>query len=129
MKKTAIILLVSISSYFVYGQESMQLNKQNAKEEYCMVSAFRKGLFSTKITVNIDFGQKVSFWRSTDYTHKLRDERGQAIAFNSVIDALNYMSSLGWEFVNAYAVVNGDSNVYHYIMKRVLTEADKMNNE
>jgi len=110
----------------------MRLNKQNAKEEYCMISAIKKKRWfrcRPKIMIHIDFGQKLSFWRSTKYTHRLRDEKGRIITFNSIIDALNYMSSLGWEFVNAYVMATKKEKAYHYIMKRVLTEADKNSNE
>lgn len=40
--------------------------------------------------------------------------------FNSMIDALNYMGTQGWEFVQAYAITMGNTNVYHFLMKRNL---------
>lgn len=74
-------------------------------------------LFSNKVKIEIDIGQKTSFWRST-IQKTLKDESGKAIKFNSMVDAINYMASLGWEFVQAYAFSVGNQNVYHYLLKR-----------
>lgn len=47
----------------------------------------------------------------------LKDNQGKPIKFESMIDAMNYMSSKGWSFVDAYAITSGNKNVYHWIMK------------
>src|SRR5690606_9177419 len=121
MKKCLAIIVLSFALHLSYGQEQVELDKKNAKEEYCMVLATSK-LLSTKLTIQIDVGQEWSFWKDK---RSLRDESGKRIEFNSVIDALNYMASDGWEFVNAYAITVGNQNVYHYVLKRDLTEEDK----
>ena len=82
-------------------------------EEYCMVLVTAK-MLSNKVTITIDFGQERRFFADNRY----RDEEGKVQTFNSVIDALNYMNSQGWEFVNAYAITVNGLNVYHYVMKR-----------
>lgn len=38
--------------------------------------------------------------------------------FNSMIDGMNYMGKLGWEFVQAYTVTVGEQNVYHWLLKK-----------
>ena len=48
--------------------------------------------------------------------NELVDENGEKIVFNSMIDAMNYMGALGWNFVQAYAITMANANVYHYIM-------------
>jgi len=126
MNKLFTIFFFVLCTYFVQGQ-AIQLNKSEAKEEYCMILATQKFL-STKVKISVDFGQQVSFWKNTVRAQTLKDENGKAISFNSVIDALNYMSSKGWEFVNAYAITVDNENVLHYVMKRQLTEADKKEN-
>lgn len=68
-----------------------------------------------KVTINIDYGQYQPRGRGS----KLVDEKtGQPILFNSMIDALNYMGKFGWEFVQAYTITMGNSNVYHYLLKK-----------
>lgn len=86
-------------------------------EEYCMILATQK-LLSTKVTISIDFGQERRFFADNLY----RDAEGKVQAFNSVIDVLNYQNSQGREFVNAYSITTGGQNVYHYVMRRKITE-------
>lgn len=74
-------------------------------------------LLGTKVTVQIDFGQKKGFFQS----NVLLDENGKAVKFNSMIDAMNSMGAKGWEFVQAFAVTMQQSNVYHYILKKEVT--------
>ncbi len=121
MKKLFLLLTLTFTIAASKAQESTELSKTEAKEEYCMIMATQK-LLSTKVNVDVDFGQEWSFWENK---RKITDENGKKMVFNSVIDALNYMSSQGWEFVNAYSLTAGQQNVLHYVMKRDLTETDK----
>lgn len=121
MKKSFLILLVILGFQLSYGQEQVALSKKNAIEEYCMVLATSK-LLSTKLTIQVDFGQEWSFWKDK---RSMKDEGGKKLEFNSVIDAFNYMAAQGWEYVNAYAITVGNQNVYHYVLKRKLTEEEK----
>ena len=50
----------------------------------------------------------------------LKDNKGKPIKFESMIDALNYMSGQGWRFVDAYAITAGNQNVYHWIMSKTI---------
>jgi hypothetical protein len=86
-------------------------------EQYCMVMATSK-LFSTKVTVTLDYGQETKFFGGG--ANIVKDEAGKIQAFNSVVDALNYMNSQGWEFVNAYVITVANQNVYHYLMRKRL---------
>jgi hypothetical protein len=66
------------------------------------------------VTVVIDYGEETKFFSD----NRLRDEEtGKVHAFNSMVDALNYMGSNGWEFVQAYVVTNGQQNVYRWLLK------------
>jgi hypothetical protein len=86
---------------------------KDATEVYCLIVGQAK-FMSTEVTVSIDYGQERSFWKRD----KLEDEQGNTRTFNSMIDALNYMNSEGWGFVDAYAVTIGQQNVYHWLLKR-----------
>ncbi|QIX62279.1 hypothetical protein HER32_14270 [Hymenobacter sp. BT18] len=85
-------------------------------EEYCMMMATQK-LMSTKVIITMDYGQERKFFSDARY----KDAEGKVQAFNSVIDALNYMNGQGWEFVNAYVITVGGQNVYHYVLRRRIT--------
>ena len=55
----------------------------------------------------------------------LVDGEGNRVEFNSMIDALNYMESLGWSFVQAYVTVDNDiSNVRWLVCKDVAEGVD-----
>lgn len=83
-----------------------------------MIVATEKVL-SSKINIIVDFGQETHLLDFKD--NRLRNEAGKPIAFNSVIDALNYMATQGWEFVNAYALSDGSGGkVLNYVMRRRL---------
>lgn len=121
MKQLLIIIAFVFAIQIAHAQDQVELSKNEAKQEYCMILATQK-LLSTKVSISVDFGQEWSFWKDK---RSLKDESGKRLQFNSVIDALNYMSSQGWDFVNAYSLTVGQQNVLHYVMKRDLTEEDK----
>lgn len=83
--------------------------------EYVQIVGTSKA-FSNQLTIQIDFGQRTRFF-SSNKEAKVRDESGTPIEFNSMIDALNFMSKYGFEFVTAYAITIGNQNVYHYLLR------------
>lgn len=130
LKKVATILL------FVWA---MTVQAQNIEQETMRQEAEQTSLrrvyaelvadqqvFSNKIKVDIDFGQATSWPSSGDQT-KLVDSNGKDIKFNSIIEAMNYMSERGWQFVQAYVVPNGGgkgssvSGCVHWILYKDVT--------
>lgn len=76
-------------------------------------------VFSTKFTIELDFGQANKFWSNKEYD--LRDADGKRIKFNSMIDALNFMGKNGYELITPYIVPGTNSSsgsVYHYLLRR-----------
>ena len=75
--------------------------------------------YNKKVKIIIDFGQERE---KSKNKQTIVDESGNPIQFNSKIDALNYMSTLGWEFVQAYTITrgsNGDiSSEIHWILSK-----------
>lgn len=53
---------------------------------------------------------------------KIVDQNGKEMKFNSMVDAMNYMGTLGWEFEQAYVVTIGQQNVYHWLMSKLVDE-------
>jgi len=115
MKKLFFIALCTICSISLFGQTT--LDSLNTKVSYCEIVG-TQGFFSKKITITIDYGQETgSFWHPKD--QRLRDENGNAIKFNSMIDVLNLMQKEGWDFVTAYIIGDAKSGyVYHWLLKR-----------
>lgn len=100
------------------------------QEVYCEIVAKETGLLKKKIKVEVDFGEKKGFFREL-IGDPLKDKNtGKTICFNSIIDALNYMSSEGWLFVDAYSFADKDNNpVYRYIMRKKVTTTAKKSQE
>lgn len=79
-----------------------------AKRVYAELSCDQQ-LFSSKVKVSIDFGQSTS-WLTSMSESRLVDSSGKDIKFNSMIDALNYLTQFGWRFAQAYVVPSGTGN-------------------
>jgi len=70
---------------------------------------------SQKLMVQADYGQP----RPKGMFPKppfVRDENGQVINFNGMMEALSMFDKWGWELVTLY-LFTGD-NTYHYLLKR-----------
>ncbi|MEI6766964.1 MAG: hypothetical protein WCM76_15140 [Bacteroidota bacterium] len=115
MRRLALITLVSLlvcASPKVYCQAAG--DSLTTKYVYCELVGTAKFL-STKVTVSVDYGEEKSFFQDT----RVRDEQtGKVAAFNSMVDALNYMGTKGWEFVQAYVVTTSNQNVYRWLLKK-----------
>ena len=89
-------------------------------EQYCEVIATPR-LLSSRVTVDIDFGDLRSIWKD----NRLKDEDGRLVKFNTVIDALNFMGKEGWKLVNAFPVLaSNNTQVYHYVFKKMFLKSE-----
>ena len=73
-------------------------------------------LLNTKVTIDLEFGQQNKLFSTKDT--KILNSDGSPLVLNSMVDALNFMSENGYEFISAYAITTGNQNVYHYLKKR-----------
>ena len=116
MRKTALLLFtLLVSALMGYAQDVLdiapaQVNEVEgfnpaAKRVYAQLSC-EEQLFSTKVKVSIDFGQSTS-WLFSMSESRLVDKDGKEIKFNSMIDAMNYLTQFGWRFAQAYVVPKG----------------------
>lgn len=44
-----------------------------------------------------------------------------------MVDAMNYMGRLGWEFEQAYVVTVGQQNVYHWLLSKKISDDEEIN--
>lgn len=116
MKKSLVVLSLMFLALFTKAQTVNDIPLKDINTEYVQIVGTSK-LLSTKLTIEIDFGQANKLFESNDT--QLKDNTGKRIVFNSMIDALNFMSSNGYEFVQAYAFNVANQNVYHYLMRRI----------
>ena len=107
-KALSLLVIISFMSLASFSQ------KDTIKiEQYCELVATPRVL-SNRVTIDINYGDEKSIWKDT----RLKTDEGKLKKFNTVIDALNYMGKDGWMFVNAYPVVIGTSQVYHYLFRK-----------
>lgn len=66
-------------------------------------------------TVNSDAKGKF-IWKQVE-VGGTTEKKTKIKTFTSMIDGMNYMGALGWEFVQAYTITTNNQNVYHYILK------------
>ena len=105
-----ILLFYGISSF---SQTINDIPISEIDVEYIQIKGISKS-FSYKINVLIDFGQEMKYHTNGN----IMDSTGKKVKFHSMIEALNFMSKNGYDFVQAYAFVAGGNNVYHYIMQK-----------
>jgi len=92
-----------------------------SNEVYCEVVGKEVGILNKKVEITVDFGQAKGWVESLTGENPLKDSSGKTIKFNSMIDALNHMSKSGWLFVNAYSITIKNTNIYHYVMRKITT--------
>ena len=101
---------------------AITLNAQN--RVFCEIVEMNTS--GKKVKVMVDFGQQR---KRTKRQLLLVDEEGRNIHFNSKIDALNHMNSLGWQFLQAYTEVHGSdgdtgSTIHWLLYKDVKNDED-----
>ena len=98
----------------VATQTTRPFDKAPVEYVYAELIGTRKA-FSNNITVIIDYGQDSKLFA----VERIVDPRtGKPKVFNSMIDALNFMSENGWEFVQAYVASANDTNTFFWLLKR-----------
>ena len=97
------------------GNTQVVVNEVNINEmdiQYVELIGKSK-LNPTKIKVIVDYGQPFSF-----KSQAIRGAEGNKAAFNSMIDALNFMDANGWEFVSTYVITTTSEITTHYILQK-----------
>lgn len=115
MKKILFIVVALLTTFISDAQTTNRV--------YCQLLGHQKFL-STKCVVTIDYGQETNFFSDT----RLVDENGKPISFNSMVDAMNYMGTLGWKFEASYLITIGRQHVYHWLLSKDIT-INENNNE
>jgi len=114
MKKIITICILALGITTAYSQTVNDVPLNEIEVEYIQIVGTSK-LFNNQVTIQIDFGQENKVF--SDNT-RIKDENGKPVSFNSMIDALNFMSHNGYDFVEAYALTIGNQNVYHYLLRK-----------
>jgi hypothetical protein len=121
MRKLSCLLLFLLQAGFVLAQ-----TPKLPVYTYCQLTSGggASGFFSNKIEVLIDYGQL----RQSSFDNIIIDEQtGKAQQFNSMIDAVNFMGSKGWELVQTFVIPSKTEVDCLWLLKKLVTDEDKSN--
>jgi hypothetical protein len=116
---TSLLLIVLCSTL---SAQSQTPNDSIAAPRYVYCSFTDVSVFfGRKVNIAVDYGQQ---W-STDSIYWKDKQTQKDMEFNSEIDALNYMTSQGWEFVQTYVEVGNNVSTTRWLLrKRVVPKKD-----
>lgn len=117
IKKLLVLSFLFMLALGVYAQN---------KRYYCEIKGVEKD-FSSGLKIVFDFGNNpvYSAWGGLKNKQKLVDENGEEIPFNSMVDAGNYMSDKGWNFLQAYTSVYSSQAIVHWIFYKDADSPEK----
>ena len=110
MKKAILLIALCAFSKGAFAQTAPVAD--TASYSYCELVTNDYSPYESKFKVTIDFGKEQKWIQ----LQKLTDAKGEVITFHSMVDALNYMVKLKWQFVQAYTRGSTFTN-YHYILR------------
>ena len=118
MKKLIVMAALMLICAAAFAQSPAKPHKV-----YCLFSSAPVTL-SEEIYVDVDYGQSA---RLLSLDRRLYDENGKALKFNSLMDAVNYMGTLGWELEDAGQVMvpssgSVDNPYYRWVMSKMVTD-------
>lgn len=117
MRKIIFALFVCLNfSMIVKSQTVNNVPIKDLDVEYIQIVGRQKFL-SSKVNVEIDFGQDAPLFGSARHTI-IKDKDGIKMVFNSMVLALNFMTKYGYEFVQAYTTHGEDSSTVYYLMRK-----------
>lgn len=118
MRKTFYTLF--LCSFFSVSFSQALPDTSRTVARYCMVKAGERFL-SKKVNIEVDYGQEQMFF-DLENPDAIKDESGKLKAFNSIVDALNYMSDQGWKLVDTFVITedadSGSPTEYQFLMKK-----------
>lgn len=118
MRKTILIMAMVMGS--IVTMKSQSINGVAFKDidvEFMQIVGYSK-LMSNKVKIIIDFGQQDKYFSSKDDGIVL-DKNGERMVFNSMIDALNFMTGVGYEYIDTNSYTMGNQNVAHFLLRRI----------
>lgn len=114
--KTALPTLILL--FFISTASSSQtisgVPLKEVDSEYIRISGSWR--INKTLAINIDFGQKNEPFNTKD--NLLLDDDEKPVEFNSIIDAINFLSKNGYELVDTYVIPSETSGYTYHILKK-----------
>ncbi|MBF9238650.1 hypothetical protein I2I05_14695 [Hymenobacter sp. BT683] len=114
MKQFFLALCLTAGTVAAANAQAPAPNAANGQrlEEYCQVTARPK--LNGRYVIAIDYGQRQKLISENLF----RDATGKSVEFNSAMDALNWLSAQGWELASTFVLVEDNSSVAYYVLRR-----------
>jgi len=115
MNQTFLLALTVLFSTFAYSQTIGNKPIREINVDYLEIVEIQR-MLSTKISIIVDYGQPTKLMSIRAET--LLDENGREKEFNSLIDALNFMSIYGYEFLSIVQNADPAMIAKAYLLKK-----------
>ena len=109
-------LLIVFCSTFSFCQAQFVGDKplSDIHVDYIQIEEVAR-MLSSKSFIEVDYGQKIKL---LDRNERRKDENGNELEFNSMIDALNFLSKYGYEFLTIVPIFDPALPRVRYILKK-----------
>lgn len=117
MKKLILLISFAILSFSASFSQVIvdEVDINNLDLTYIKLTGVNTSVFGVKYKIYVDYGQKVKMFKAA----KIKNSEGKNMKFNTMIDALNFMSKNGWKFVT-YSETNVNGKIITaYLLERV----------
>lgn len=114
------IIILGLSHIVLFSQTVNSIPIKDLNVEYIRIEEF--GLvFSNGCYVELDYGQvRLS---NVTKSHKILDDSGKVMHFNSILEALNLMDKIGYEYINSNIVsLDSSSCKNQFLLRRKRVE-------
>jgi hypothetical protein len=114
--KFLLVIVGMLSGFSSHAQKINGVPISEINQEYIQIIGTTKFL-SSKWRIKFDFGQETKLFSVKEAV--LTDENNRVIYFNSMIDALNFMSKNGYEYLDSCVFFGSEQqNTIYYILKK-----------
>lgn len=114
MKKMFLIAGLTLLSLGAKAQVTVDGTDINNLDIKYIEMVGQSKMLSMSIKIAIDYGQDFSWKPQT-----VKSADGKTAAFNSIVDALNFLDANGWEYVNNYVIQSTSGEVTHrYLLQK-----------
>lgn len=113
-----ILLFFVLAPFYTHSQTVKGIPLSEINAEYIEIIGIEQPL-SRKIKVELDYGQYHGHDLFSSKENLISDAQGNPYLFNSMIHALNFMSSYGYSFLQSYTTPLGDNQInIHFVLKK-----------
>ncbi|PLX22231.1 MAG: hypothetical protein C0599_06890 [Salinivirgaceae bacterium] len=116
--KQLIAIIVVLTTLYLSSGLSQTVNKipiEDINVSYIKITG-TANFIGNKLTIEVDYGQKNVNKAVND--KRLKDENGNPMEFNSMIDVLNFFASYNYEYEDGFESLYNNSPYSYFLLKK-----------